>query len=58
MSKSIILSVTISDNNTGVIEKQIIKCFDDDAYAYEVRKIFEETGETIARIVDPNYYID
>lgn len=57
MGKSILLSITISDDRTGKVSEQIIKTRDL-YYGYEVNEFFSEAAEQVIDIVDPNYNKD
>jgi len=54
MAKSLILEVTIFDNETGEVLKKIIKSCET-SYGYDVERLFSRIGEEMATVVDPNY---
>ena len=53
-TKILLVEVTIFDEETGEIERKIIKNYQGH-YGYEVFTLFEQLGEQFARRIDPYY---
>lgn len=54
-SKSIIVQVSIYDDDTGLVEQTIVKPYDA-RYAWDTVDMFEYLGKQVAKILDPSYY--
>lgn len=51
---SILIQVTIFDEDTGAIEQQIVQTHSG-SYGYEVAQTFEKLGEKVATILCPGW---
>ena len=54
MSKYLILQVTIIEEGTGEVVKQIIEPCQTN-YGYEVTRLFDRVGEAMAHLIDNTY---
>lgn len=51
-TKILLVELTIFDDETGEIEKRIVKTYQG-SYGYEVRRFFDRLGEQFAKLIDP-----
>ncbi len=54
MSKDVLIQITIYDDETGDVVKQIVENYSGE-YAFEIVRFFEIVGEKVAKMIDPNH---
>lgn len=54
MSKSLVIQVTVYDDETGSVEQTIVR-HSGSQYHWEVTSAFGQLGEKVADVIDPDY---